>query len=153
MLPLAPGRTRPRVPRAVDGLSWLVGLAVFLTWWGPYLIGLVNLVLLALFPFVMLWALIPGTQFQPLAHYFVAVLLTASMPLWWSLVDVAQRLATPLAPQSADALVHLVGLNALTRFSWSTGVTTLGILLVPVVTGIVFFGVFRSVGNLWRTGV
>ena len=31
--------------RTIDSLSWLVGLAVFLTWWGPYLIGLVNLVL------------------------------------------------------------------------------------------------------------
>jgi hypothetical protein len=35
--------------RTIDSLSWLVGLAVFLTWWGPYLLGLANLVLLGLF--------------------------------------------------------------------------------------------------------
>ena len=133
----------------VDGLSWLVGLAVFLTWWGPYILGLVNLVLIGLFPIVMLWALIPGTQFQPLAHYFVALLLTSSMPLWWSLVDVASRVATTQAPQSRDVLTGLVG-NWFTAMTWSTVVTVLGILLIPVVTGILMFSVFRAVGGLWR---
>ena len=133
----------------VDGLSWLVGLAVFLTWWGPYILGLVNLVLIGLFPIVMLWALIPGTQFQPLAHYFVALLLTSSMPLWWSLVDVASRVATTQAPQSRDVLTGLVG-NWFTAMAWSTVVTVLGILLIPVVTGILMFSVFRAVGGLWR---
>jgi len=138
--------------RTIHGLNWLVGLAVFLTWWGPYILGLVNLVLLGLFPFVMLWALIPGTQFQPLAHYFVALLFTNSMPLWWSLVDIAQRLAGQHAPQSRDVLTGLMS-NWLVAFSWSTIVTVLGILLIPVVTAILMFSVFRAVGGLWRVTV
>jgi len=138
--------------RTIEWLTWLVGLAVFLTWWGPYIVGLINLVLLGLLPFVLLSALIPGTQFQPLAHYFVALLFTSSMPLWWSLVDVAQRLASAQAPQSSDLLVGLLG-NAVTALTWSTVVTVLGILLVPIVTGILMFSVFRAVGSLWRGAV
>jgi hypothetical protein len=131
--------------RAVDSLSWLVGIAVFLTWWGPYILGLMNLVLIGLFPFVMLWALIPGNQFQPLAHFFVALLFAASMPLWWALVDVAQRLAGSQAPAQT-----LPGLAWLTSQSWSMMVTALGILLIPVMTGILLFSVFRAMGSLWR---
>ena len=135
--------------RTIGSVSWFVGWGVFLTWWGPYIVGLVNLVLLGLFPLVMLWALIPGTQFQPLAHYFVALLFTSSMPLWWALVDVAARLAGTNAPRSTDLLVGLLG-NGITALTWSTAVTVLGILLVPVVTGILMFSVFRAVGGLWR---
>jgi hypothetical protein len=136
------------VQRAIDSLSWLVGLAVFLTWWGPYLVGLVNLVLIGLFPFVVLWALVPGTQFQPLAHYFVALLFTSSMPLWWALVDVASRLVATQAPAA-----HIPVIGMFTGYAWSTMVTTLGILLIPVVTGILLFSVFRAVGGLWRGAV
>ena len=107
------------------------------------------MVFIGLFPFVMLWALIPGTQFQPLAHYFVALLFTCSMPLWWALVDVAARLAGANAPRSTDLLGGLLG-NGITALTWSTAVTVLGILLVPVVTGILMFAVFRAVGGLWR---
>jgi hypothetical protein len=136
--------------RAIDGLSWLVGLAVFLAWWGPYIIGLVHLVLVGLFPFTLLWALIPGQQFQPLAHYFMALLLTASMPLWWALVDVAQRLAVSHAP--AQGTPGLLGAFATwtAAQAWSMMITSLGILLMPAVTGILLFSVFRAVGALWR---
>ena len=50
----------------------------------------------------MLWALMPGTQFQPLAHYFVALLFTSSMPLWWALVDQAHKVAGATAPQQTE---------------------------------------------------
>jgi hypothetical protein len=126
--------------KSLEWLTWFVGVAVFLTWWGPYIVGLINLVLVGLFPLVMLWALIPGTQFQPLAHFFVALLLTSSMPLWWALVDVAARFAA-------------TDVNVLVGWSWSTMITTLGILLIPVVTGILMFAVFRAVGGLWRAGL
>jgi hypothetical protein len=36
--------------------------------------------------------------------------------------------------------------------AWSSAVTVLGIVLVPVVTGILMFAVFRAVGHLWRGG-
>lgn len=137
------------VQRAIDGLSWLVGLAVFLTWWGPYVIGLVNLVLIGLFPFVLLWALTPSSQFQPLAHYFTALLFTSSMPLWWALVDVAARLARSQAPRATtEGLQWATGLAA--GFAWSTMITTLGILLIPLVVGSLLFLSFRAVGGLWR---
>jgi hypothetical protein len=40
--------------RILEGVSSFVGLAVFLTWWGPYILGLINLVVLGLFPIVVL---------------------------------------------------------------------------------------------------
>ena len=126
-----------------------MGLAVFLTWWGPYIIGLVNLVLLGLFPFVMLWALLPGTQFQPLAHYFVALLFTSSMPLWWALIDQAHKVAGATVAQQTEGYAAALT-TKLSVFAWSSVVTVLGILLVPVVTAILMFAVFRSVGSLWR---
>jgi hypothetical protein len=137
--------------RVIDGLSWIVGMAAFLTWWAPYIIGLINLVLVALLPFVLLWALIPGTQFQPLASYVVALLFTNAAPLWWALIDQAQRLAGSTAPQSHDPILGLG--NAATAFLWSHFVTVLGILVIPVITGMVFFAVFRAVGSLWRGAV
>ena len=133
--------------RTIDSVSWLVGLAVFLTWWGPYLMGLVNLVLLGLFPFVMLWALIPGTQFQPLAQYFVALLFTSSMPLWWALVDVACAGRRGAGATSSQDVLLSSSATAVTAMAWSTVVTVLGILLVPVVTAILMFSVFRAVGQ------
>ena len=154
--PLAPPRGHSGLAgefqRIVDSLSWLVGIAVFLTWWGPYIIGLVNLVLVGLFPFVLLWALIPGTQFQPLAHYFIALLFTSSMPLWWALIDQAQRIAGITIPPATPG--YAAGVSAmLSAFAWSTVVTVLGIILVPVVTAILLFTVFRAVGSLWRGAV
>ena len=134
--------------RMLDGLSWWVGIAAFLTWWGPSIVGIINL-LIGLFPFVMLWALIPGTQFLPLAEYFVALLLTSSVPLWWALVDQAQQLAAANAPQSTDLLLGFIG-NWAPRFLWSTVTTVLGILIIPVVCGVLFFATFRAVGGLWR---
>lgn len=138
--------------RTVDSLSWFVGIAVFLTWWAPYILGLVNLVLLGLFPVVMLWALIPGTQFQPLAHYFVALLFTSSAPLWWALIDQASTLARTTAPQQTAGYAA-VAMTALHAVTWGTVVTILGILLVPIVTGMLMFAVFRAMGSLWRAGL
>lgn len=134
--------------RAIDGVSWLVGLAVFLTWWGPYIVGLINLVLIGLFPFVLLWALLPQNQFQPLAQYFVALLFTCSTPLWWGLVDVAQRLALSTAPQSTGLISSVT--NWATGHAWSAMITALGMLIIPVALGIVFFTAFRAIGGLWR---
>ena len=140
------------IQRAVEGLSWLLGLAVFLTWWGPYIIGMVLLVLVGLFPFVVLWALIPQSQFQPLAHYFVALLFVSSTPLWWALVDVAARLAQSLAPRAETS-----GLQAITAVfsgaAWHAMVTALGILLIPVVLGSLLFVSFRGLNSAWRGGV
>ena len=131
--------------RVVDGISSLVGLAVFLTWWGPYILGMINLVVLGLFPIVILWSLFPQSQFQPLATYFAVLFFTTATPLWWALVDVAARLAQgappPIFTSSADWF------NGYTTFFV---VTALGILAIPLVTGLLIFGSWRAIGSLWR---
>jgi hypothetical protein len=124
--------------RAVDTLSWLVGLAVWLTFYGPYILGLVNLVLVGLFPFVMLWALIPQTQFQPLAHYFTALLFTSSAPLWWALVDQGAKLAgAQLTAPCVNCPTATAGQGLMQWMAsgmWVASITAVGILLVPLVT-------------------
>jgi hypothetical protein len=131
--------------RILDGVSSLVGLAVFLTWWGPYILGLVNLVVLGLFPIVVIWSLFPQAQFRPLATYFAVLFFTTGSLLWWALVDVAARLAQSTPPPLFTNLVE-----------WANGwvtynvVTALGILLIPVVTGLLIFGSWRAIGGLWR---
>ena len=131
--------------RILDGMSGFVGLAVFLTWWGLYILGLVNLVVLGLCPIVVLWALFPQAQFRPLATYFAVLLFTTASPLWWALVDSAARLAQGLSPSLwTDPL------------EWASGhvtyyvVIALGILLIPVITSLLIFGSWRAIGGLWR---
>jgi hypothetical protein len=140
------------IQRSLDGLSWLVRTAMLLTWYGPYIVGLINLVLIGLFPFVMLWALIPRTQFEPLAHYFVALLFTSSTPLWWALVDQAARLASQVPPTS-NGTMSAAWRTFIASGLWSASLTALGILLVPIVTGLLYFAAFRAVGQLWRSGL
>jgi hypothetical protein len=133
------------VQRMTDGISSLVGLSVFLTWWGPYILGLINLVVLGLFPIVVLWSLFPQAQFRPLATYFAVLFFTTASPLWWALVDGAARLAQGAPPPLFTSLPEWFN-------GWVTAlvVTALGILLIPVVTGFLIFGSWRAVGGLWR---
>jgi hypothetical protein len=132
--------------RVLDALDALVRPAVFLTWWGPYIMGIVNLVVLGLFPIVLVWSLFPRAQFQPLATYFAVLFFTTSMPLWWALVDVAARLAggTPPLHFWTEPGEWAAGLSA------SFVVTVVGILLVPMVLGMLIVGSWRAIGGLWR---
>jgi hypothetical protein len=138
--------------QSLDGLTWLVRFALILTWYGPYLMGFVNLVLLGLFPFVVLWSLVPGTQFLPLAHFFVALLFTCSTPLWWALIDQAARLGSQ-QPPAADGAVGTAWSLFLTTGLWAASLTAIGMLLIPVITGLLYFAAFRAIGNVWRGGV
>jgi hypothetical protein len=138
---------RNAVQRVIDILEALVRPAVFLTWWGPYIMGIINLVVLGLFPVVLIWSLFPRAQFQPLASYFATLFFTTSMPLWWALVDVAARLAGGTPP------VHFwtdPG-HAVAGYTASLVVTIVGILLVPVVLGTLIVGSWRAIGGLWRS--
>jgi hypothetical protein len=131
--------------RVLDALEALVRPAVFLTWWGPYIIGIINLVLLGLFPIVLIWSLFPQAQFQPLASYFAVLFFTTSAPLWWALVDIAARLAGGVSPNLWTSPEEwAAGLSA------SFVVIVLGILLVPVVVGTLIVGSWRAIGSLWR---
>jgi hypothetical protein len=110
--------------------------------------------MLGLFPFVMLWALIPGAQFEPLAHYFAALLFTSSVPLWWALVDQGARLAAMQTPQIGAAGSVLAEITSwMASGLWVASVTALGILVIPVIVGCMFFAAFRVVGSLWRGGL
>ena len=144
------GAVGHQVQQVTDALTWLVRLAAFLVWFGPSIMGLVQLVLVSLFPLVLLWALIPQTQFQPLAHYVVALLFVFSVPLFWALIDQAQKLAGAAAQPTAPSVL---GLGTLQAAVWSSMVTILGLLVVPLVCGLLFFAAFRAVGSLWRGGV
>jgi hypothetical protein len=140
--------TANELQRALDGATSLVSLATWLTWWGPYIVGLINLVLLGLFPIVLLWSLLPQAQFQPLALYFAALFFTTATPLWWALVDVAARLvqggvgAPPSWWQAPGDWAQ----------SWIApqAITALGLLVIPAATGILIFGSFRALSGLWR---
>jgi hypothetical protein len=135
--------------QSLEGLTWLVKTAMFLVWYSPYILGFVNLVLLGLFPFVLLWSLMPGTQFQPLAHYILALLFTCSAPLFLALVDQAARLGSQ-QPPAIDGAMGTAWSAFITMGLWSASLTALGLLLIPVVAGLMYFAAFRAVGNLWR---
>jgi hypothetical protein len=135
--------------RILDGISSLVGIAVFLTWWGPYILGMVNLVVLGLFPIVAIWSLFPQAQFRPLATYFAVLFFTTASPLWWALADEAARLAHSAAQGGTPSLFSEL-------VEWGNGwvayhvVTALGILLIPIITGLLIFGSWRAIGGFWR---
>lgn len=137
---------------SLDGLSWLVSAAMVLVWYSPYVLGFLNTVLLGLMPFIILWALIPGAQLEPLLHYFVALLLTCSAPLWFALVDQVARLGAQ-HPPVVDGAMGVAWQAFITTGLWSASLTALGLLLVPVALGLVYFVSFRTIGNLWRGGL
>ena len=43
--------------------------------------------------------------------------------------------------------------NTVTGLAWSAMITALGILIIPVAVGIIFFATFRAIGGLWRASV
>jgi hypothetical protein len=134
--------------RAIQWMLWWVGIAAWLVFWAPFILGMLLLVLVGFFPFAFLWALIPGTQFRPLAIYFLALLWACSSPLWFAIIDLAARSAASLAPQADDAILRT--LNWAPAQAYSVIVTVIGILLVPLIMGSLFFVSFRGVGSLWR---
>jgi len=140
--------TLHEVHRVLDGASALVGLAVWLTWWGPYLLGLSQLVLLGLWPLVILWALFPQAQGRPLALYGATVCWTTATPLWWALVDSAAR----LVQGGVGGPVTWWQAPADWAQSWIApqAITALGLLVIPLVHGIVLCGTWRALSGLWR---
>ena len=138
--------------RSLEGLSWIVKTAMVLVWYAPYLLGIINMVLIGLFPFVLIWSLIPGTQFAPLAYYFMALLFTCSAPLWFALVDVGARLGSQ-QPPTVEGAIGAAWSLFITTGLWQASLTALGMLLIPVVTGLLYFAAFRAVSSLWRGGV
>jgi hypothetical protein len=137
--------------RGVDGLLWVVSLAAWLIYWAPYLLGYLLLVLVGFFPIAFLWALWPGNQFRPLITYFLALLWACSSPLWFAIIDLTARSAASQAPQTQDVIFQV--LNWAPAQVSSVVVTVVGIFLVPLVMGSLFFVSLRGIGSLWRGGV
>lgn len=133
--------------QVIEGLSWLVRIAIVGIWYGPYVLGMINLVVLALFPFVFLIALMPQRQYQPLLAYFLILLFTTSAPFWFALVDLIARLAASQVPQVGTGY-EAVMFTRMVSGLWVASITAIGMLVVPVAVATVF-GV-RAFGSLWR---
>jgi hypothetical protein len=69
-------------------------------------------------------------------------------------VDQAARLAAIQTPQlGADGSTLASITSWIASGMWMASITAFGILLIPVVVGLVFFAAFRAVGSLWRGGL
>jgi hypothetical protein len=136
----------------IDRLSTLVGVALFLTWWVPYILGIGQMMLIAFLPLVLLLAL-AKRQFELLLWFFVGLFFLQSAPIWWALVDVAAQLARANITPSGESN-NLFTLMA----QWGHGmfysmmVTTLGILAVPFFFAAMVFGRFAVLAQSWRAG-
>lgn len=116
--------------------SW-VGTAMWLSYWAPFIVGIVLQELVGLFPLVLCYAWVAGQQFKPLVIYFLSLLYVLFTPVWFAIIDLAARSAATHAPQSNDPLLSL--LNWAPAQTASVVVTVLGIFLVPTIGAGVFF--------------
>ena len=122
---------------ALHTLLWAVGLAMWFVYWSPFIFGFALQQLIALFPIIVCYSLLPESQFKPLLYYFLALAYVCFSPFWFALVDLAARWGASLAPTSQDAILSL--------FNWAPAqvygavVTVIGLFLVHVLgAGILF---------------
>jgi hypothetical protein len=138
--------------RGVEWLTWWVGVAAWLVYWAPYIVGIQLMLLIGFFPFVFFVALIPGAQVRPLVAYFLTLAWALSSPVWFALVDLSARAAASQAPRLDDPILAL--LNWAPAQLYSVVVTVLGITLIPVLLALVMGGLVyssvRSVSGLLR---
>lgn len=124
--------------------------ALFLIQWMPYITGLLSAVVLAFFPFVVLWSLFPGQHVRPLANYVLMLFFVHSTPLWWAIADALSSMAADVdEPHAAGAIFTSAG--EISR-GWDASATVgvLAILLVPVIQAVMMFGMWRVIGDTWR---
>lgn len=132
-----------------DGLGFM-SAALFLVQWMPYIAGLLSAVVLVFFPFVVLWALLPGQHVRPLAIYVLLLFFVHSTPLWWAIADALSSMAAHIdQPHAAGAIFASAG-QAARRWETSATVGAMAIILVPVVQAVVMFGTWRAVSSSWR---
>ncbi len=144
------GAAAEPVEQALTGAMGFLRPAVFLIWWMPYVTGLLSAVVLAFFPFVVLWSLFPGQHVRPLVNYVLMLFFVHSTPLWWGIADAVSSMAAGIGqPHAAGAIFASAG--EVFR-GWSAGVVVgvLSILLVPVLQAVVMFGTWRAIGGIWR---
>jgi hypothetical protein len=136
-----------QMEKYLDRMSRFLGVGSFLVYWGPYLVGIALFVVLAFFPFVLLWSLFPGQHFKPLVNYFLLLVFVCSTPLWWAMVDAVAEVAYAQHPSGGWFTAPLGWGLAYTSYMV---VTVLGILLVPVMQAVLLFGSWRMTGGIWH---
>ena len=135
-------------------VSALMGLAGFLVFWAPYLVGFALFTTLGLFPVVLLWSMFPGQHFKPLINYFLLLIFLCSTPLWWAVVNTTAELAYNSALPSGGFLEVLdaLGGGLVQPGAWVVYmfVSSVGIVMVPMVQAILLFGTWRAIGGILR---
>ena len=144
------GTAAEGVEEVASGVLAFMRPALFLIWWMPYITGLLSAVVLAFFPFVVLWSLFPGQHVKPLVNYFLMLFFVHSTPLWWSIADAASSMAGQIgSPHAAGWIFQSVG-EFFRGHAAAMVVGVLAILLVPVIQAVVLFGTWRAIGGIWR---
>lgn len=144
------GTAAEGVEEVASGVLAFMRPALFLIWWMPYITGLLSAVVLAFFPFVVLWSLFPGQHVKPLVNYFLMLFFVHSTPLWWSIADAASSMAGDIgSPHAAGWIFQSVG-EFFRGHAAAVVVGVLAILLVPVIQAVVMFGTWRAIGGVWR---
>ena len=144
------GTAAEGVEEVASGVLAFMRPALFLIWWMPYITGLLSAVVLAFFPFVVLWSLFPGQHVKPLVNYFLMLFFVHSTPLWWSIADAASAMAGDIgSPHAAGWIFESAG-EFLRGHAAAVVVGVLAILLVPVIQAVVMFGTWRAIGGIWR---
>ena len=116
------------VSQMVDSVGNWIGGAVFTIMWAPYVLGIFNMVLLALMPVVVLYSLNTRSQFVPLLTYFALLAGTTGTPLWWALVDLAANSVKPASGGLWDILQDPAAFASANLLS--IGVTVVGVFAV-----------------------
>ena len=129
-------------------LSSFLAPASFLVHWAPYIIGIAMFAAVGFFPIVLLWSLFPGQHFKPIVNYFLVLLFLCSTPLWWAMVnEIANLLFNQTLPAGAWFTAP-VGFSS-AQISYVV-VTVIGIVMVPVIQGVLLFGTWRAIGGIWH---
>ena len=129
-------------------LSRFLSVGSFLVHWAPYIVAFGLFATVGLFPIVLLWSLFPGQHFKPIVNYFLVLVFLCSTPLWWAMVNtVAELLFKVTVPPGAWFTVIPGWTSAQIAY---VVVTVIGIIMVPVIQGVLLFGTWRAIGGIWH---
>lgn len=142
--------------RYVEGLSWLVRTALFVTWYAPYVLGWLDAIVIGFFPLVLLLGMVFRRTWQTLLAYFGLLAFLTSSPVWWALSDQCATLAASLPPQIGTGYEASV-VSFLASGMWYTSIVALTVLTIPLgfslVLGILTsYAAYRGVTTLIRGG-
>ena len=108
----------------------LVGKALFVTKFSSDIVGVLQAVILAVFPFVALVALTPGKHILTLVSYVYLLVAIYSMPFAWALVDLLSDIALSQAGSLTLVTNPVVTLEAMAS----------ALIIVTIGTWVALFG-------------